>query len=407
MVARLTRIPPRLTAVKGNRQHWGRRLDKFRVKYELSERDLVEVLGGTLKKSAIHDLLSGECAPRMEDVIKPTIALKLRQFLKDKHKKGSLHTEREMLEIFREPICTNKETQPVLTQRTVLPKPAQNFFGLRFDPFTVDPRSRAEVFTTPVLDRIAGQLEDAINYQQFLGVIGEIGAGKSLLKRRIVDSCLNSRGKMQILWPEFMNMEKVHSGSIASFILRKFGQTSPRDLVMRADRLKEHLASRSEEGIRIALGFDECHRLDPRLLTALKNFWELGSGGYDRYLGLILFGQPRFESTLRNAEFREITERLDIIHMPSLGRNAWDYVALRLKIAGANAEKLFDRDVVNQLAQIGNTPLAIGNLCNLALKNAHQMQQKKVHAGVLTAAGLNETGEPKVRAVTGRTRTVS
>lgn len=335
----------------------------------------------------------------MENVIKPAIAAKLRQYLKSKHKKTAFDIEREMIAIFQESICTKKEKEPVLTQRAVLTKASQNYFGLRVDPFSSDPRSRAEVFTTPLLDRIANQLEDAINYQQFVAVIGEIGAGKSLLKRRIVDSCLNSKGKMKIFWPEFMNMEKVHSGSIASFLLRRFGQTSPRDLVMRADRLKEQLASLSDEGIRVALGFDECHRLDPRLLTALKNFWELGSGGYDRYLGLVLFGQPRFEMTLRNLEFREITERLDIIHLPNLGRHAWDYVAHRLKVAGANAEKLFDRDVVTRLAEIGPTPLSLGNLCNTALLKAQQLGEKKVHKGILTAAGLVDNSEPKVRGI--------
>lgn len=398
------RLPPRLTIVKGNRQHWGRRLDKFRVRYDLSIRDLAAVIEGALKKSALLDLLSGESTPRMDSVVKPVIAAHLRQFLREQKQKSGLEIEKEMLAIFYAPVCQkDQEVESVLTQRAVLPKAAQNFFGLRFDPFTVDPRTRAEVFSTPPLDRIVDQLEDAIRYQGFRCVIGEVGAGKSLLRRRVVQACIDSRGKdrMMVLWPEFMNMEKVHSGSIASFILRKFGQTSPRDLVQRADRLKEQLASRAEEGIRVALGFDECHRLHPNLLTALKNFWELGSGGYDRYLGLILFGQPRFESTLRNPEFREITERLDLIHMPSLskGNDAWNYIAHRVKIAGGNAERLFDRDVITRLAEIGNTPLALGNLCNAALVKAHQLSERKVVKGVLTAAGLIENGEPRVRAI--------
>jgi type II secretory pathway predicted ATPase ExeA len=398
MAARKTKLAPRLTVVKGNRQHWGLRLDKFRVNYGLSVRDLVQVLENTLRKSALHDVLSGECAPRMEAVIKPTIAGHLRKYLKTKHKKSALEIEREMLEIFHEPIC-NKEIETVLTERRTLPKSVQTYFGLRFDPFTVDPRNRSEVFTTPQLDKISNQLEDAINYQQFVAVIGEIGAGKSLTKRRIVDSCLNSKGKMQIFWPEFMSMGKVHSGSVSAFLLHKFGQKVPRNLVEQADRLKEQLALLSDEGVRVALGFDECHRLDPRFLTELKNFYELGSGGYDRYLGLILFGQPRFESTLRNVEFREITERLDIIHLPNLGKNAFDYVAHRIKSAGGNAEKLFDRDVITKLGDIGPTPLALGNLCNAALLKAQQLGEKKVHKGMLKAAGLFDDGEPKVRGI--------
>jgi type II secretory pathway predicted ATPase ExeA len=375
--------------------HWGTRLDAFRKRYALSHRDLADVIV-CLRKSAVFELCNGKCNPRMEAVIKPVISANLRTFLKEKQK-HDLEIEREMLELFYEPDCKDKESEPVLTQRAVLPKTAQVFFGLRFDPFTADPRSRNEVFSTPKLDKIAGLIDDAILYQGFVGVVGDIGAGKSLLKRRVVQQCLDSNGKQQILWPEFMNMEKVHAGSICAFILRKFGQKSPHDLVQRADRLKELLASYSNSGIRVALGFDECHRLDSRLLTALKNFWEIGSGGYDRYLGLVLFGQPSFEMTLRSVEFKEITERLDIIHMPNLGKNAWDYIAHRLKIAGGTAEKLFERESVTRLAEIASTPLALGNLANSALVKAHQLNEHKVHRGILEAAGLMET-EPRLRA---------
>lgn len=386
---------PKLKTVT-NQSDWGKGLEGFRQRYSLSLRDLSGIFSTPdrlVSRDTLHRLCRGTSEPKSSERLRPLMIEQIRGYLK-KLKKSEDAIHKELCTIF----C-KEEIEPVLTQRAVLPKGAQNYFGLRFDPFTVDPRTRAEVFTTPQLDRISNQLEDAINYQQFVAVIGEIGAGKSLTKRRIVDSCLNSKGKMQIFWPEFMNMEKVHSGSITSYLLRKFGQTSPRDLVLRADRLKEQLAALADEGVRIALGFDECHRLDPRLLTALKNFWELGSGGYDRYLGLILFGQPRFEMTLRNLEFREITERLDIIHLPNLGHHAWDYVAHRLKVAGANAEKLFDRDSVAKLAEIGPTPLALGNLCNTALLKAQQIGEKRVHKGVLKAAGLDLNGEPKVRGI--------
>lgn len=85
--------------------------------------------------------------------------------------------------------------------------------------------------------------------------------------------------------------------------------------------------------------------------------------------------------------------------LPLLGRRAWDYVAHRVKVAGGNAEKLFDRDAIAKLAEIGSTPLALGNLANSALLKAQPLSEKKVHRGVLTAAGLLNGGEPHVRAI--------
>lgn len=392
MAARLTKLQPRLTILKGSRQHWGRRLDKFRVRHGLSVRDLVTVLNGALEKSAIHDLLSGKTSPRLDSVIKPAIAGHVRKFLREK-KLGVLQIETEILEIFREPICTDKENQPVLNQRTTMPKPVQNFFGLRIDPFTADPRDHSEVFTTPHLDRIVANLLDSIRYQGFCAVIGDVGAGKSLLKRRIMDQCQRSKGKLTLLWPQFFNMEKVHAGSICSYVLRQFDQTSPRDLVARAEKLKSLLGNLADEERRVALGFDECHRLHPNLLTALKNFWELGSGGFDRYLGLVLFGQPHFEGILRQPNFREIVERLDILRMPPLGKNSTDYITHRIAIAGGKVDKLFEPAAISRLVKLADTPLALGNVANAALLEAFKVNEHRVAAHFIP----EKNGDPQIR----------
>jgi type II secretory pathway predicted ATPase ExeA len=391
---------PRLTVVKGNRQHWGRRLDKFRVKHSLSERDLVSVLRNVIGKSAVHDLLSGENKPRMDSVIKPVIAGHLRRFLREK-KNNDIEIEREMLAIFYEPVC-KKENEPMLSKRTELPVEVQRYFNLKCDPFPNEPpRSKAETFTNRELDKIAGRLEDTVNYQGFCALIGDSGSGKSFMRRRLVQTCRDSGGKMLLLWPEFSNMTKVHDGSICSFILHKFNQSTPRDLVDRYSRLKRLLAGFANEGKRVALGFDECHKLDPRLLIALKNFWEIGSGGYERWLGLVLFGQPPVLDTLNDISFQEITKRLNVIRMPNLGKDAWTYCAHRLKLAGGNAEKLLDRDAVSKLAAIDSTPLGLGNLVNIALIEAEKIKEHRVHVGVLRASeGLrNALNNPQIRAV--------
>jgi type II secretory pathway predicted ATPase ExeA len=285
------------------------------------------------------------------------------------------------------------EGDAMFAPRTTLHLEAQEFFKLRRDPFTGDPRSRAEVFSTPQLDRVAGQVEDAINYQGFVVVLGEIGSGKSLLKRRTVETVEKSNGRMRLFFPEFFNMDRVHSGSIVTYLLRALDQPVPSDLVMRAMKLKQVLANLSEQGVHVALGFDECHQLHDRLLTALKNFWELGSGGYDRFLGVVLWGQPQFEGRLRDHRFREICERIEMVKMPPFDKVAFEYVSHRVKLAGGDAEKLFEREAVKLLAKQGATPLALGNLCNAALLKAYSMNERKVVAALIKS----ESDEPQVR----------
>lgn len=378
---------------------WGQRLDAFRQHYHLSYDSLASICGGAdawVSRSTLQRIGAGkQHEPRFAHRCKPYIFSGLRRFLESKGRTPD-EIEAELKVIFPE------EESAMIAQRSTLPVEVQRFFGLRFDPFdpTRAPRTRAEVFTTPPLDKIAEQIEDAINYQGFLVVTGEIGSGKTIMKLRTNDTVGSSGGKMRLLWPEFFNMDRVHSGSIAKFILDSFDQRVPADLVARAARLKRLLADLSADGVRVALGFDECHRLHDRLLTALKNFWEIGSGGYDRYLGVVLFGQPQFEGRLRDHRFREIVERIDNVRMPPFGKYAWDYVIHRVRLAGGQADKLFEREAIqlltDQLTQDSTTtPQAIGNLANAALLKAHQLGERKVLAAFIEGG----KGEPRVRAI--------
>jgi type II secretory pathway predicted ATPase ExeA len=372
---------------------WGTRLNEWRQQdsIDLSIRDVAaKICDGRVGKSTIGLICKGQHDTRVERLVKPMIAEGIRAFLREKGR-AEIEIERDLCAIFNERNY-QEDIKPVLTQRVKLSKEAVEFFKLRCDPFTTDPRDRSEVFMTPRLTAILGHLIEAVKFQGFAAAIGEVGSGKTILKRMLVGE---TNGKLRVLWPEFMNMEKVHSGSIAAFILRSFGQPSPHDLVYRADRLKKVLGGLADDGIRVALGFDECHRLHPNLLTALKNFWELGSGGFDRYLGLVLFGQTRFEHTLQLPEFREITERLDIIRVPSLGKSASEYLAHRTKIAGRKLDELFEPAALTRLTKLADTPLALGNVANAGLLKAYSVSQKRVIAAMIPESNR----DPQVRGI--------
>jgi len=374
------------------RAQWGNGLEAFRQRHLLSLRDLAGICssnGQFVSKNTIARLCRGESQPRFLEKIRRAILTSLRLYLSEVKKLSPAQIEVELRSVF-----VQEEVEAVITERSELPRETYEFFGLKRDPFDPrDPRSRKEEFTTPALDKIARKAEDAIRYQGFLGIIGDIGSGKTTLKRRIGEIVSDSHGKLVLLWPEFFNMDKVHSGSIVYFLLHHFQERAPQDLISRAAALKKLLANLSEQGIHVALGFDECHRLDKRLIIALKNFWELGSGGYDRYLGVLLFGQPSFEFIL--GEHREIQERVNIVRMPGLGKNAATYLSHRIQIAGGRLERLFEPAAISRIAKWADTPLAIGNVANAALLKAFKMQEKQVKAAFVP----EKNGDPQVRGI--------
>ncbi|MCC6328949.1 MAG: AAA family ATPase [Acidobacteria bacterium] len=346
---------------------------------------------GLISTSTIHRLTK----PNFGDGISPTQWKKIgphvirycQRFLEDRGK--PVHEINRVLEqIFEEAY------EPMMTERSKLDPEMIEFFNLDRDPFAAatDPRNAAEVLTTKELDRIVRIVEMAVKHQDFICVLGDIGCGKSTLKARIADR-LRTEGKTHLIFPKFVEMGKLNAAGIVHFMLEYFGQKGRIRLPLAQVQLERHLQNLTDNGQRISLFIDEVHRLSNNTLTALKNFLEMGTGGYERFLSVICFGQPRFKAEkLENIEFREIAERVQVLNMPSMAKYAADYIAHRVRLAGGDADALFEPAAVRIIAAQSGSPLAIGNLANRGLIEAYKKGEPRV-----LARFLEKDTEPETR----------
>lgn len=307
-------------------------------------------------------LVNNKAGKVIEDQLFDALAKNLPDFL---FAKGldKAEIDQQMLEIFE-----RGEYQPMVSQRLELSPEAQNFFGLSDDPFSKPPQSRSQVFISPALQKIIDRVIDAVRYQGFVCVTGEIGSGKSTI-RALIEDHVAEHPNMRIVWPEFFDMGRVSPMQIAESILHAFDVARvPNSAVRRGKAVKDLLTRLYQDGVRVAVAFDECHRLNDSALSSLKNFLEMSSGGFQRYLGVVLFGQPVFEARLREYHFREIVERVVPLKMPDFTDAADEYLQHRLRIVGGDLEKLFDPEAVDLICRQATTPLALGNISNEALK---------------------------------------
>jgi type II secretory pathway predicted ATPase ExeA len=270
---------------------------------------------------------------------------------------------------------------PMPADRTPLSEDAQTYFGLTDDPFR--PKARIDPYTNPALEAVHAAALNAVKSQGFCIVLGDVGSGKSTLRRRLVERA-QSDLRMKLIWPDFIQSEKVSPSSIITYLLHSLNQTVPSNPMARQDKLILHLTQLARENVAVALGFDDCQDLPDETLAALKKMWEWEAGFYD-LLGLVLLGQPQFRARLAKVEFRQIAARLHVVEMPGFRskngkaeKTAWDYVAYRLSQVGGQAESLFEREAVDALAKVQVTPLNLGNACNAALMRAFAAQEKKV-----------------------------
>jgi type II secretory pathway predicted ATPase ExeA len=269
---------------------------------------------------------------------------------------GEIH--RHLTEIFGD------DFRPMINHRTLLTPEVLDFFGLQRDPFAA-PRFPCELFTTPAIESVYAQLEQAVRCQGFVCLLAPVGAGKTMLKNRLIAElspksqvskvpneasevntstrstanvttgaqaslpAMNAQRSKDLgpgtwdlglknsilLSPRFADFSRLTAAGIVAYVLEELGVKPRRALVLAQKQLEQRLAHLAANNITVALCFDECHHLNDTLLTALKNFYELGTGGFERYLGLILFGQPQFAVRLELPRFREIAERLACLEL--------------------------------------------------------------------------------------------
>jgi type II secretory pathway predicted ATPase ExeA len=323
-------------------------------------------------RASIHRLVRGEVSDAMKAEMYPKLISCLTKFL---IARGLDKTEIDeaMLKAFEE-----GEYKPMITQRLELTPQVLKFFGLAKDPFTDPPTSREEVFISPPLRQVIDRVVDAVRYQGFISVVGPIGSGKSTL-RALIEDQVETESNLVIVWPEFFDMAYVSPMSIAESILQAFDAPVPGSSVRRGRAVKELLSRLYKNGTRVAIGIDEGHRLSDKALSSLKNFLEMNSGGFQRYLGVIIFAQPLLISRLREPIFQEIYERIVPVHMPQFAESAADYLAWRLKLIGADIDDLFDQDAIDLIASQATTPLSVGNIANEALTiSMEKFSEKKV-----------------------------
>lgn len=360
----------------------------FCKNHDISVRKLSVMCGGSTNKfshAIAGHFLNGSVTVAVVERMRPIIAAAFVEFLEHRGFYAS-DVEAELSTIF-----DPKDYMNMIANRTALTPEAIRFFGFTYDPFDVDRLPKADqLFTSPELDAVTQQAIDAVLFQKFIAMTGNVGSGKSLLKMRVAHELSQLDTKVQLLYPEFFDMEEVSVSGIATQILTELDQKVPRDKTLRVKRIREVLAQMHQEGIAVALVMDECHRLSDRVISSLKNFWEMNNGAFARLLGVMLFGQPSFTSSrLRDVKFKEIRQRIQIVEMPDIRDMAQDYLQHRLNLAGRDLESLFEPSAIEKICQNGQTFLALGNLANEALMEAFENEEQKVSASFKFFKKLN------------------
>lgn len=237
-------------------------------------------------------------------------------------------------------------------------------FGLDERPFGLTPNlgfrypepSQAEALTTL---RVA--LEDG---EGFIKVVGEVGLGKTLLCRQLLDEL---HEPFVTAW---MPDPHLSPGTLRTALARELGIELPGRPTQQQvhEKLQAALTERVAKGQRPVLIIDEAQALPPSTLETVRLLTNLETERR-KLLQVVLFGQPELDRKLALPEFRQLRQRITYTcRLRPLDRaGVHDYLFHRLERAGAD-HPLFSHGAVMRIWRAsGGVPRLVNVLADKAL----------------------------------------
>ena len=239
----------------------------------------------------------------------------------------------------------------------------ETYYGLAEKPFNLTPDT--EFFYQSVTHREAlDVLQIALRSGDgFIKVTGEVGTGKTMLCRKLLDA-LESEFETLYVPNPFMN-----SAALFEAVLRELrvtpgeGHNDPLSLI------NERLIENAREGKSTVILLDEAQAIPDESLEAIRLLSNLETGKR-KLVQIVLFGQPELDERLARDNLRQLRQR--IMHhyqLRPLNRDSIGYyLQHRISSAGYHGPRLFEADAINRLYKFSRgIPRVINVLCNKAM----------------------------------------
>jgi general secretion pathway protein A len=280
----------------------------------------------------------------------------------------------------------------------------KEFYGLRANPFNVNPDPRYLFLTRHTEEALACLTYGIQSRKGFVLLTGEVGTGKTTLINKLLEWL-----RLQQVATAFIFNSRLNTTQFLDYMMADFG--IPCDSKAKSQillRLYNWLLDRYRAGETAVLIVDEAQNLtdevleEIRMLTNLETFTE-------KLLQIVLVGQPELEQKLKQPQLRQLRQRLTLrakTHPLTLEETR-AYIQQRLRIAGSSGQQIFDPDSVAAIHRYASgIPRVINLLCEHCLVSAFVDQQKVIGPSVVetvardfdlgdgTAAGAMMTPPP-------------
>jgi type II secretory pathway predicted ATPase ExeA/cell division septation protein DedD len=306
----------------------------------------------------------------------------------------------------------------------------ESFFGLNEAPFSLAPDPRF-LFASASHSAALAQVAYALERREPLVVItGEIGTGKTLLCRTVLQQ-LRRKTFLSVISDPLLERDDILKQLLQDFGViskdrTKLTEASRHDLVQTLDAFLRSLAAIQAHAVVI---IDEAQHLQPDVLEQIRLLSNIDDER-GTLLQIILVGQTDLEPLLFRPELRQLQQRVSrrlrleplnraeveqyIKHRLALARDgmppnqllgANELAQVLAEWAGTNAGVEFTPDAIHAVSQLsGGLPRVINLLCDRSLEEAYACRLRIIDGPLIhTAARALGVGEQAAGATTAAT----
>lgn len=211
----------------------------------------------------------------------------------------------------------------------------------------------------------------------FIKIVGEVGAGKTLICRTL----LNQLGDPYVT--AYLPNPDLDPQGLRLAVAQEFGLVLSADMSQAAvlQAINEKLLSLRVDGKRPVLIIDEAQVLPDQSLEAVRLLTNLETES-EKLLQIVLFGQPELDQRLDQYQFRQLQQRITFSHrlQPLTESEMEEYICHRLSMAGYTRGTVFDKKAYKLLYQASlGVPRVINVLCHKAMLSAFGRGDQKVN----------------------------
>jgi general secretion pathway protein A len=257
----------------------------------------------------------------------------------------------------------------------------KGFFGLKDNPFNVNPDPRFLYLTKEIEEALSALKYGVQNRKGFITLTGEVGTGKTTLVNRLLDWLHEQKVRTAFLFNSRMNTSQLFDFILAEFNITCESTSKSQQLMS----LNRWLLDRFRAGETTVLIVDEAQNLTYPVLEEIRLLTNLETST-EKLLQIVLSGQPELEDKLKSPQLRQLRQRIMLRckTTPLTEKQTNDYIIQRLRIAGGDGEPIFSPQAIGIIHQYSTgIPRVVNLLCEHSLINAYVEQQRPISAKIV------------------------